>query len=207
MIGISSLVFGYMIYVLERNIQPVFTFQISLYLAFETQITGYATDSFGAINPKRWPTRFVCITSTFVGIFAFALLLELIHTWMLPSKIEEKAVELIAEEKLRKEAQAAAAVTIQRWWRLWSSDEDDPQEWHVLERRLQMSQKELRRAMRSLRSFQHQHGHEFEIQLPSNEDREKAALKLKLDVLNEKLDALLMQGPIVRSSVHDLNIN
>lgn len=43
-ISLSSIMFGYMIYVLERVVQPLaFNFPISLYLAFETQITGYAT--------------------------------------------------------------------------------------------------------------------------------------------------------------------
>ena len=120
----------------------------------------------------------------------FALLFELIHTKILPTKIEEKAVQRVVETRLTIAAEEASAVAIQRWWRYWSTSENNPDEWQRLLRSLRSAQRELRRCLRALMLFRHQTGSEVESSDLSPAEEAELKTQMQLARLTRKIEGL-----------------
>ncbi len=89
--------FGYCIYVLEREYQPdLFTFGQATFLSLQCITTGYANDSFDLIVPTNKRTQMVCIFATVCGLFLTSFLIGIATEKILPSRFEKQAVFFLA---------------------------------------------------------------------------------------------------------------
>jgi hypothetical protein len=71
-----NLVFGYALYILEREAQPDdFTFPISVYVMTQVLLTGWATDTYDDYNPVTYAGKYTCIFATVAGLFLTAYMI------------------------------------------------------------------------------------------------------------------------------------
>jgi hypothetical protein len=112
-------VFGYCLYIAERVVQPdLFNFADSLYLSVEIVITGWAGDAFSQMDPISRLGRALCLLTVVFGLFLFFWLLAVLSEWLVPTTSEREAIVIIRGSKLHLQVRVAAAVVIQRWWRM-----------------------------------------------------------------------------------------
>ncbi len=70
------------------------------------------------MNPVTRLGRAICLLCVIFGLFVFFWLLALITEWLVPTAAEKESIVAIQEERMEERVRVAAAVLIQRWWRL-----------------------------------------------------------------------------------------
>jgi len=121
----STLMFGYSIYVFEREAQvemnegPPFSFWVALFIAMNCTMTGWATDTFGLYNLVTWPGKLTAITAVVVGLFLFAVLVEYVHVQMRSNSFQQVAVDWMIHTQLEEKQRQAAARLIQVLYRMY----------------------------------------------------------------------------------------
>jgi len=117
-IGFLCAVLGYCIYIFEREAQPEeFSYRISVYLAFISMVTGWATDTYDEYNPETWGAKFFAISCVIFGLFLFALLIDYVHASMSLSEWQQIALHSIRRTFILEKLRTQAALLIQTAWR------------------------------------------------------------------------------------------
>jgi hypothetical protein len=141
-------IFGYAIYIAERLWDPsTFSFAASLYLSTQIIITGWAGDTFSKVNVNSKLGEAICLLNVVFGLFVFFWLLALITEWLIPTSREKETILTLQDAKLEQKVRIAAAIFIQRWWRL--EDSSSP-----LWRKLESARSSFLLAKRELGKFQ-----------------------------------------------------
>jgi hypothetical protein len=73
---VLNALFGYAIYILEREAQPdLFDIWGSMFVAMQVLLTGWATDTYDELNPVTFAGKIVCIGATVAGLFLIAYMI------------------------------------------------------------------------------------------------------------------------------------
>ena len=95
------LIFGYSVYILEREEQPdLFTIPIGFYLAFQCVTIDWASDVYDVYDPITWPGKLTCLTAAMMGLLLTSFIIGIVSQSILPSKFEEMALNCLAEGTL-----------------------------------------------------------------------------------------------------------
>ena len=94
-------IFGYSVYILEREVQPdLFTIPIGFYLAFQCVTIDWASDVYDVYDPITWPGKLTCLTAAMMGLLLTSFIIGIVSQSILPSKFEELALNCLAEGTL-----------------------------------------------------------------------------------------------------------
>jgi len=115
---VQSLIFGWAIYVFEREGQPIFNFQNSFFLSISMMLLGWPADVRGELVPGTYTGTVLSYVLATVGISVFTLLLNyVINDLLVPSSLQKAAVDWNKFTKLKDAQRTAAAELIQLVWR------------------------------------------------------------------------------------------
>ena len=118
-------VFGYSVYIHEREEQPdLFTLPIGFYLAFQCITIDWASDVYDVYDPITWPGKLTCLTAAMMGLLLTSFIIGIVSQSILPSKFEEMALNCIGVEKAREKEKDNAARLIQYVWRNYRHEKE-----------------------------------------------------------------------------------
>ena len=119
------LLFGYSVYILEREVQPdLFTIPIGFYLAFQCITIDWASDVYDVYDPITWPGKLTCLTAAMMGLLLTSFIIGIVSQSILPSKFEELALNCVSVEKAREKEKDNAARLIQYVWRNYRHEKE-----------------------------------------------------------------------------------
>eukprot|EP00026_Physarum_polycephalum_P008220 Phypoly_transcript_08299.p1 GENE.Phypoly_transcript_08299~~Phypoly_transcript_08299.p1 ORF type:complete len:245 (+),score=33.77 Phypoly_transcript_08299:797-1531(+) len=169
------LLFGYIIYVFEREHQNgLITFPVSLYLAFIAMISGWPSDPFGDYNPVTIVGKGCTVISCFMGLLLLAGLLELLMLRIAPTLHDRPAIMWTAHYNMKKRQKVVAAQLIQLVYRRYKAEQADE---HVSPYRFFRKYMQLTRQLKIMRreiTLMLVQIEEIEAQAPQIFDRNQA---------------------------------
>lgn len=122
---ISILLFGYTIFIFERDYSPqLFTYGTSTFLSFQCVTVLWASDVYNQFNPITWEGKFACIFAAMSGLMLSSFIIGIVGQQIMPTKFEETALNCVRVEKMRQKERESSAALIQFVWKNYLHEKD-----------------------------------------------------------------------------------